>query len=1006
MKPTSSGRTRAVVHLRAVVALPLLLLVMGVSAVSTAAATDRPVCLVLADGHVSEYAWGKYAENTFPYHHPGHDCTIRGLLGYAARFERWLTGWEVRRLDLEAHRGPLPLADVDLVILDDVRQSVGDPYEPALIEHVRAGGGLLVYAGFFGLGGCAKTEYSVGETVASYQHSALGKLLPVAITTTPDWLVVGKRGQGASAATQPAFPSATLGEGLVAPEWQVYALHACTPRGEVLATVGERPLICRGTHGRGHIVVYTGDDLGWLRAAAPSNLNPYAGTLWRRLAAAAIGDRKPIPAVPDPAVDWVKPPAFAHPDQPMNFQWGGAFYYRTPEMERLWARDLVSHSATLYFGAPESLGNAGVQGWESFGCPLATKAAAQDESTWRRDEAGKPVAGIPCFANPRALAYMDAAVAERAATLARSPWVKYGHMGDETEFGNCYCEHCRAAFRAQFGRELPTPTADFSPQFLDRWVDYCTFKNQMIGRMYARASQVAKRANPHLTRMFASLPQSGGMAHGDDQLNTQSGFDLLWDHTYPGTMVIRTGLNAALLEETAVLQGRPQVPVLDLLQGFDSYDRVSHVPPPEYMREMTWQAIAHGVDSIGWFVYNYCWWNLPGSEAWEECGRLAREVLEPLTPTLYEMRNSQEPVGVVWSYSQEAVDGLRELTGDDKDPWKPVIRWWTTHATQEAYEVLKYAHVPLNVVSEYRLMQGGELPYKVLVFPYVEHLHARTRAALTAYMARGGVVYVGANSTLDLPGIRKLPVSFDAKFTTWWPQDKREEWNQRRARQYTISTFLLKAAEIRRTFAPILDEARVCVSDPEVVYNLREAGAAKYLFIINDHQVNPTSPELRSKRPQYNHFMLLPMEFPGVAARVELVGMDGLVYRLFSDEHGPEVLRAGQAFHLDLDLAGGDGQVLAILPDRIARVELTSRPERTAEGVRLGARVLGAKGLLRAALPLRIELRCGVVTQTVYATTKDGVLSWTAPFLQAFPAGPIEVTVTELVGGMVANGKT
>lgn len=970
--------------------IPLLTLAGG-----TAMAAPR-TCLVLSDGRVCEYAWGKYAENTFPMHHPGHDCTIRGLLDHDNRFARWLTGWEVTRIDLERHHGALALSGVDLVVLDDVRQAVCDPYEPALVEHVKAGGGLLVYGGFFGLGGCAKTEYSVEQTVSSYQHSALGQVLPVEITATPDWAIVKE-----PVASTPVLTDAALGEGLAAPDWRIFARHACRARGEVLATLGDLPLIVSGTLGRGHIIVYTGDDLGWVRAGQKSNWSPYAGTLWRRLAARAVADTTPVAALADPAPAWEKPAAFAHPDQPMNFQWGGAFYYRTPQMEELWARDLITHSATLYFNAPEALGKAGVQGWESFGCPLATEAAAKDQTTWRRDDTGQPLPGLPCFSNPRALQYLDEAVARRAGELAKMPWVVYGHMGDETEFGNCTCDYCRAAFRKQFGADLPEVKADFSPEYLDRWIDYCLFKNRMIGAMYGRAVKAARQANPRLTRMFASLPQTGGMAHGDDQYHTQAGFDLLWDHTYPGTMVIRTGLNAALLEETAVLQQRPQVPILDLLQGFDSYDRVSHMPPPEYLREMTWQAIAHGVDSIGWFVYNYCWWNLPGSEAWEECGRLARELLEPLTPTLYEMRNSPEPVGLVWSYSQEAVDGLKELTWPDSEPWKPVIRWWTTHASQEAYEVFKYAHVPLNMVSEYRLMQGEPIAQKVLVFPYVEHLHARTIAALKAFLARGGIVYVGANSTLDLPGLRKLPVSFDTNFNTWWPKDKREEWNQRRVRAYTISTFLQKAGQVREAFAPLLKDARVAIDDPEVVYNLREAGVAKYLFLINDHQVNPTTPELRKRRQQYNHFMLMPMEFPRAQAKVRLQGLRGFVYRGLR-QAAPMALAAGRTTRLELKLKGGDGELLTVLPERIAKVEFTAKPVRTAEGVTVALRVLGDSGRpLPASVPLEITLWQGKTgpVQPTYATTQQGVLKWTVPFLREFGREPISVSVRDLLGG-------
>ena len=974
------------------------------SAGATTGGGER-TCLVLADGYVSEYAWGAYTEVSFPLNHPGHDACIRGLLQWPARFNRWLHGWNVKRIDLERHHGPLPFDGVDLVILDDVRQRVCGPYEPMLEQFVRSGGGLLVYGGQWGLGGCPKTEFNALKEVSSYQHSPLGRLLPVEIVATPDLAMLAKE-----AARRPVFLDKALGESIESAGWQVFGMHRCKAVGEVLAKLDGKPLVCRHRLKQGTVVVYTGDDLGWVRLGTNSNINPFSGTLWRRLAAMAIGDTNHIAAVADPVPTLERTPAFAHPDQPMNFLWTGYFYHRSPEMDLYWTRDLVTHSATVSNAArpegsrPQALVDAGVLGWGEFGCPLETGGSGEDQSTGRVDSEGRTVGGIPCFNNPRALQKMDEAVARKAADLAASPWVRYGHMGDETQFGNCYCKHCQKAFREEFGYELPQVKDDFSAAYLDRWIDYCLFKNRAIGKMYARAAQIAHQENPGI-KMFASLPQSGGMAHGDDQFNTQSGFDLLWDHSYPGTMVIRVGFNAGVLEETAVLQGRPYVPTLNLLQGFDSYDRYPRMPPPEYIREMTWQAIGHGVDSVGWFVYNAFWWNMPGSEAWEEVGRLAREVLEPLTPTLYQMQNAPAQVGLLYCYSQESVDGLKELTWQKDHPWKNVIRWWSLHATHEAYEVLKYGHVPLNVVSEHRLLQGGVLPWKIIVIPYVEHLHRRSREAIESFVAGGGIVYIGANSTLDLPGVKKLPFSFNVKFNTWWPKDRPDEWNQRRVRTYVIEPILEKARKMQTILASFLEDAAVTVEDPEVVCNLREAGVAKYLFFINDHQMNPVSEEFRKKRQRYNHFMLMPMEFPRARTAATVKG-PGYLYPLLQGSHAPLKLKADERANLELDLNGGEGKVFLLVPERLVEVEFISPPARSAQNVSVKVRVLGHSGIMKASLPLRIDMICGRVNQTVYNTTKDGLMNWEIPFLKKFPEGTISVTVTELASGKSCQRET
>jgi hypothetical protein len=352
------------------------------------------------------------------------------------------------------------------------------------------------------------------------------------------------------------------------------------------------------------------------------------------------------------------------------------------------------------------------------------------------------------------------------------------------------------------------------------------------------------------------------------------------------------------------------------------------------------------------------------------------------------------------------VDGLKALAPKEKtDPGNSVIRWWSLHALHEAYEVMKYAHLPFNVVSEHRLFRGDKLPWKAIVIPYVEHLHTKSRRAMEEYIANGGTVYIGANSTLDLKGAKKLPMSFDNFFTTWWPKGKPEEWNQQRTRIYTVSVSLEKAKEMRKIFSSLLKETMVEVDDPEIVYNVRQAGEAKYIFFVNDHQINPVSSELRKKRQQYNHFALMPMEFPKATAKVNVHGT-GYLYPLLPSSGVALELKKDKGISLNLKLDGGAGRVFLLLPEQIAKLEFILPPKRNKEGIRIEARILGSAGVIKAALPLRIEIGCVEVKQTVYAATKDGIVSWTAPFLKEFPKVPLIVTVTDLASGKSVQNRT
>ena len=145
---------------------------------------ETPRMLVLSDGYVSEYAWPKYDPGINTNDHPVYDFCVRGLMEYPQRFSRWLKGCDVKRINLDKHQGPLRFGGVDLVILDDVCQSVCDPYETAIMEYVRQGGGLLVYSGLYGLGG-HEDKYLTNPYASSFQHTPLGQILPVRIKLSP-----------------------------------------------------------------------------------------------------------------------------------------------------------------------------------------------------------------------------------------------------------------------------------------------------------------------------------------------------------------------------------------------------------------------------------------------------------------------------------------------------------------------------------------------------------------------------------------------------------------------------------------------------------------------------------------------------------------------------------------------------------------------------------------------------------------------------------------------------
>jgi hypothetical protein len=286
----------------------------------------------------------------------------------------------------------------------------------------------------------------------------------------------------------------------------------------------------------------------------------------------------------------------------------------------------------------------------------------------------------------------------------------------------------------------------------------------------------------------------------------------------------------------------------------------------------------------------------------------------------------------------------------------------------------------------------------------VEHLHKKSLAKLEQFIAAGGKVYIGGNSTLELAGAEKLPMAFDVKFNTWWPKDRRTEWNQRRVRQYEISLVLEKMRYLPKELLAYRDEAQIQLDDPEVIYAVRTAGEAQYVFVINDHQVNPTSSELRKMRQKYNHFMLMPMQFPAAAVTMTIQQSKGALYEMFSTKEA--VALKGKAVALPLELAGGEGKLFVILPRPIKQVKLDAAPVRTAEGVQVTATVNDGDGAVPGSIPVQIDIAGTKQRQTVYQTTTAGKINWCVPLLRDFDKNEtLTVTVTELLGKHTAKAE-
>ena len=362
---------------------------------------------------------------------------------------------------------------------------------------------------------------------------------------------------------------------------------------------------------------------------------------------------------------------------------------------------------------------------------------------------------------------------------------------------------------------------------------------------------------------------------------------------------------------------------------------------------------------------------------------------------------TRHPIALLYPLSQEMADHLRAQTATDAElPQRGVWTWRVWHSYEDAYFSMKFAGLPVEPLYE-ESVRAGKLRYKAIVVPHADYLRPEVAAGLRKYLDAGGAVYLGASSTLDLPGAEKLPFDFLTLFNTYFPAGRKADWQKERVRHYWIRPVLDKAAQLRRLLAAHARDA-VAVSEPEVVWNLRDGGAAKYLFLVNDKTTNPVTGAQRELRGRYAHFVIMPTAYHAVRTRVTLP-WSGPVYDVLDGRLAASPDREGRV-SLDVELEGGGARCYALLPERIQSLRLAARKAIEAGApLPIHVGVWGNGRLLAGVVPLKIELQSGKQTRTRYAATRAGECQLELATDLELPAGPARLTVTETLSGVAAS---
>lgn len=186
----------------------------------------------------------------------------------------------------------------------------------------------------------------------------------------------------------------------------------------------------------------------------------------------------------------------------------------------------------------------------------------------------------------------------------------------------------------------------------------------------------------------------------------------------------------------------------------------------------------------------------------------------------------QNGVAVLHSFVQENMDVLNEE------------HFYAAHAAW--YDLLR-AHIPVGVVTEESIAQGGlEKRFKAVLLPYIHHpLPEATMKALAKFQESGGEVWVDLGTRINVPGAKVLKT----RYRPFWIQDA-YYWihNGYGPGAYDGNYEYRSTKEGSNSRLPAVKTAfgkwaqmPVTTSDPDVFLMERKGGQATYIFAGNDH---------------------------------------------------------------------------------------------------------------------------------------------------------------------------
>ena len=306
----------------------------------------------------------------------------------------------------------------------------------------------------------------------------------------------------------------------------------------------------------------------------------------------------------------------------------------------------------------------------------------------------------------------------------------------------CLCEHCRAAFKKRYGRELPSKPGRIKDPMLR--APFVEFYEDLWKKAWQITYDYMKKGEPSFMISNTFTASVCGSRRLDvcfgDLFKWAEHYDYIFGDVYPYSAFDHPGRTDALFRHLRCALGflRCVAQHYDIPHAYWIENTVPHRRvPAQAIRRNAYTAIGQGAKGLLGWAAHFPEGRLPQDypELWEDMGRTFNDV-QKIGPLLLKSRKRSR-IGLVYSYTDWLF--TESYTG-------PFVRLeWT-------YDALGRTFGGADIVYERQIRQGELAGPRALVLTDLHHVSTSAADRLTEFVRRGGVVLCDSVPVLNEHG--------------------------------------------------------------------------------------------------------------------------------------------------------------------------------------------------------------------------------------------------------------